>query len=679
MNYMKRYTVNKSKLTFKSISAKNFKSIGNYQLDLVIGEDRTLITSDENGSGKSTLLVWALFYALYDKPYNKKSKKAGMINDINDKDMLVTVEFNAKGKDYKLRRGAKPKVFDVLVSKDGEYVPINDRPTQDDLLDIIGLDDSIFQFVVCLGADRYVPFFEMDASARREVNEKFIDLSVVSLMGKRNKDDLKSINLDIKHIEQHMLPDTNNTIERINASIKQLETLNGEHVASIKESIKSSEIAIQRLEQDIIANKSEQELANNRLAPLLEKLDNLASEKQKEVDLLKDDGDILKNEYKTSKFELDEKLKKVKNKVSKFTDKIKEIELISSRQTLKKDDLESEIEHFKHLDHCTTCKQDVAQSTKDKIRTENEIAISEIDVKLTQCSSNIGKLSKVIESLSTEESNVLSELESLKSCLDVKENELRTNVDEIREKYNDLMVDLKNESNVLSNQLDVLSRDVSKLENQINEKRRLIDKMKVDLNNVKGDEYIAQQRSELDDQIKTQTELNDKLKGLYDKSDLCKNVAEVLSDDGFKSVMFKRYLPFFNSNVNRILEAMGLYINFEMTEDYKININNPIYKNRGLYDLSSGQKCRINLAILLTWREIARQRSSVDTNLLILDEVLESLSKNGVGDFMDMASKQLAGYNTFVITQRGDEFVDHFDHRINFKLIDDFTTMEYMK
>ena len=151
----------------------------------------------------------------------------------------------------------------------------------------------------------------------------------------------------------------------------------------------------------------------------------------------------------------------------------------------------------------------------------------------------------------------------------------------------------------------------------------------------------------------------------------------MLKDDGIKSKIIKQYLPFLNKKVNDMLDSLNLWITLKLDEDFNVEMYSPNRKGQEIADLSSGQLRRIDLAIMMGWREVANARASVDTNLLILDEVLENLSPQGVSDFLEYMKMNYPDTCLFVASQRKDEFSEYFDNIIEFKLKDEFTEVVY--
>ena len=139
-----------------------------------------------------------------------------------------------------------------------------------------------------------------------------------------------------------------------------------------------------------------------------------------------------------------------------------------------------------------------------------------------------------------------------------------------------------------------------------------------------------------------------------------------MKDDGVKTKIIKKYLPLINQQVNRYLQMMDFYINFKLDEEFNETVESPIHEDFSYSSFSEGEKMRIDLALLFTWREVARVKNSVNTNLLIMDEVFDSsLDGFGVDEFMKIIKYIVKDANIFVISHKSD-LHDKFDHLIKF-------------
>ena len=147
----------------------------------------------------------------------------------------------------------------------------------------------------------------------------------------------------------------------------------------------------------------------------------------------------------------------------------------------------------------------------------------------------------------------------------------------------------------------------------------------------------------------------------------------LLKDGGVKTKIIKKYLPLINQQVNRYLQMMDFYINFTLDEEFNETVQSPIHDNFSYSSFSEGEKMRIDLALLFTWREVARMKNSVNTNLLIMDEVFDS-SLDGLGteDFLKIIRFVIKDANIFVISHK-ESLHDKFDNVIRFEKVKGFS------
>ncbi len=142
----------------------------------------------------------------------------------------------------------------------------------------------------------------------------------------------------------------------------------------------------------------------------------------------------------------------------------------------------------------------------------------------------------------------------------------------------------------------------------------------------------------------------------------------LMKDGGVKSKIIKRYLPLMNQQVNKYLQLMDFYINFSLDEEFKETVKSPVHDKFVYESFSEGEKMRIDLALLFTWREIARMKNSANTNLLILDEIFDS-SLDGFGTeyFTKIIKYVVSDANVFVISHKTEDLIDSFDRVIRFE------------
>lgn len=261
------------KVIFQKVRAKNFRSVGNDWMEVdFLKSKSTLVVSEDNGSGKSTLTVWAPYFALFDKPYNPKELKAALVNSATNKDAMVELFFNTKGKNWLVRRGYKPSVFEILFQDaEGNWIkdqaPAAMKDQQKYLESIIGFDAKIAENVMILGADKFTPFVEMDAPSRRHVVEKIWDLAVFPVMLKVAKEDVAVL---VREAE-----DCSRTID------SQKEKLR--HSSEMLEQINSKRVLLEALELRVgVLNERLTEVKNESCA---QKIAHAATEEQLKVEI----------------------------------------------------------------------------------------------------------------------------------------------------------------------------------------------------------------------------------------------------------------------------------------------------------------------------------------------------------------------------------------------------------
>lgn len=706
------------KVILKKVRSKNFRSVGNSFIEVDLRSHNTsLVVSVDNGAGKSTTTISALYYGLFDKAYGEKARKTSLINSKSNKDSLVEVDFTAKGRDYLVRRGQKPAVFEVY--EDGELWK-NDSDNSDNqarLLEVLGFDHVIFENVIALGRDRFVPFIKMDAATRRHVADEMLSTGIFGVMNEVAKEDLKELNRKVGDVEFET-----NTVEQKLASVERLVS---QHNSNRGEIVDTARARIKELEEDLSkkadmrtkldAKRQEtageaakvteqlgavQEQVQNLEAGFTQRINARQSETQKVINDLSDKyQSSLRQIAADQRTRVEEASRAGRLAVDEASASVQRMKGIHGDLQRKAQAEGGKAASFRSLGDCPTCLQVVPDEHKDRIagEIENTVAqvnagvaklepkIAEAEAALQKAKDEASKSTDAIVELTNTEAAKLEE-ECGRGVQDARKAEMETDLDAIRAEAAEAtkslieqMAPLKTQNMDFVTKLNDLNSAISSLDGQIS----------VVQNEIKTQQGVVERNLDqgADEQLKKleqeKGELSSKLEGLTAQyNDLkaeAKSYSEllvILKDNGVKADVVKQYIPFFNKRVNELLDGMGMYINFVMDEDFNIEMADPTRKNQNLYDLSTGQQRRIDLAILFVWREIASMKSSISCNLLILDEVLENLSQQGVVDFMSMFENEYGGKtNLMVITQREDEFSEYFENLIKYRLVDDFTTV----
>ena len=563
---------------FRTLRYKNILSTGNNFTEIQLDKDPTTLVIGQNGSGKSTFLD-ALSFALFGKPF-RRINKPQLLNTINGKNLLVEVEFTIGSKQYLVRRGIKPNIFEIW---NGETKINQDAAARDyqEVLEknILKLNHKSFCQIIILGSSTFVPFMQLPQGQRRDIIEDLLDIQIFSTMNTllkekvvQNKQNIQTIKLEIDLIKEKILLHRD--------MLKKLKKNTDDQVKDLEEKINQAVIKV----NDYIA---------------------LISQKQEEESALSqsisDRDDVIK------------KRKSLNVNLNALEDK--------------KNKLEREILFYHDNDSCPTCKQGIEHEFKDQ-------TLNEKQQKLEEVKSGISQLEQMETDLETREQQI-SEIMGEISAIQRKISEYNGHVSS-GNTY--IMQTQKELENLKSSHTDDVAdtEELEKLKNEYKEKEK--------------------QREQL----------------LIDKELL--DVASVLlKDGGIKAKIIKQYVPVINKLINKYLSIMELPVGFELDENFNETIKSR-YRDAFSYDsFSEGEKQKLDLAILFTWRAIAKMRNSSNSNLLIMDEIFDSsLDINGIEQLSTIIESVSGDSNVFIISHK-ESMMDKFNNIIRFEKVKDFS------
>ena len=211
--------------------------------------------------------------------------------------------------------------------------------------------------------------------------------------------------------------------------------------------------------------------------------------------------------------------------------------------------------------------------------------------------------------------------------------------------------------------IDAIDQYVQKIEQDINE-----------LESNTGD--IKKEKQELQQFEKDYSSLQQLRESLLTDRELYEVAREILKDEGIKSRIIKQYLPIMNKLINKYLQEMDFFVSFNLDESFDETIKSRYRDDFTYASFSEGEKMRIDLALLFTWRAIAKLKNSTNTNLLILDEVFDSsLDTDGTDAFLKIMYEMGQSTNMFVISHKGDQLYDKFRNIIKFGKKKNFSTI----
>ena len=261
-------------------------------------------------------------------------------------------------------------------------------------------------------------------------------------------------------------------------------------------------------------------------------------------------------------------------------------------------------------------------------------------------------------------------------------NDAQTKAKELQSGYKELEGAIKEEEE-RERQFTTLSKEISNLNNDVSQNNIKIAGCQRQVRDLESEiQRITEQLANRNTEHEKLETFKDNLKTTYDELSSKKDTISyydfsysLLKDGGVKSKIIKKYLPLINQQVNRYLQMMDFYINFTLDEEFSETVQSPIHEDFSYASFSEGEKMRIDLALLFTWREVARMKNSVNTNLLIMDEVFDSsLDGFGTEEFIKIIKYVVKDANIFIISHKTG-LEDRFDNVMRFEKVKGFSRM----
>ncbi len=334
------------------------------------------------------------------------------------------------------------------------------------------------------------------------------------------------------------------------------------------------------------------------------------------------------------------------------------------------------------VEEATTIESEIDQLVNDtndeEFTTKRFNKLNQLEAKIE---GNIQKLEKDIEFYSvnstcpTCDQAINNKEEKVHTC-NSKITELNEGLNKLKEE-SDAVLQRINTIKATQKQLKTLEQDLVRNNTSRSQMRKYIKKLEDEIAEIESkpamsDEFKAQSKELLN----ALQAFNEKRKTVSEQTQNYDIVAQLLKDGGIKSKIIKQYVPVINKLVNKYLAAMDFFVNFNIDEEFKETIKSRHRDDFSYENFSEGEKKRIDLALLFTWRSVAKLKNSVNTNLLIFDEVFDgSLDINGTEEFMKLINMMNEGTNIFVITHKSDQMVDKFKHTIRFGKVKNFSQM----
>lgn len=392
-----------------------------------------------------------------------------------------------------------------------------------------------------------------------------------------------------------------------------------ERIKSMKEDLKDCEYQLSLAEQKFTMQKDH---INNLKQVNEEHVEKIKNKIQDNFDRIQEiQRETL--ELDVSIVELEPKVKELSKK-QKTVDKLKELKV---KIVQNQDKINKEFNFFETNDSCPTCKQALTADWKDQRQQELQLKQSEYNSGIVEIESKLNCILDEVDNIQELSKQLVNYRHEVSSLLKEEQR-------------------LANEANQLTSEITKeqpdLDREVEKL-GQYQEEH------------IKWENALAQ--------------INKNLNSF-------KVIANLLKDGGIKSKVISKYIPTINNRINSYLQEMDFYVNFTLDEEFNEIIKSRYRDEFSYASFSEGEKQKIDLALLFTWRSIAKMKNSTNTNLLLLDEVFDSsLDSQATDELMKILRTLGSETNLFVISHKGEVLIDKFDRTIKFEKVQDFSKM----
>ena len=392
-----------------------------------------------------------------------------------------------------------------------------------------------------------------------------------------------------------------------------------------KISVNQDSIKQAKYDSDLIDEKIN--IQNSYIDSLNKDVQNKVDENVEKIQQTQDEINVCNVDVTTKNNTIDDKLKQTAN-IDKLTKRMEKSVILKEKTIDRISKLNKEIKFFHDNDDCPTCKQGIQHEFKSEAITTKQTQLDEIQQNLT-----------------------------------LLEQDYNTTVTEI------------SKINVIQKEIQLIQQEVTRLQTEITSKKKFIKYLQDEIDALGSNTAnVDAEKQKLKDLKKLKQEAEDKKQKLLEDYEILQAASALLKDGGIKTRILRQYIPIINKLINKYLAAMDFFVQFEIDEQFNETIKSRFRDEFSYNSFSEGEKMRINLAVLFTWRAIAKMRNSAATNLLIMDEVFDSsLDSNGTDEFLKIIQTLTADTNTFIISHKTDQLFDKFHNVIKFEKTKNFS------
>ena len=645
-----------SYINFKWVRWKNLFSYGDNWTTVALDRSPSTLVIGKNGDGKSVFFE-ALHIALFGVPIRNLPIKGMVVSNKNNKGLLIETCFQIGEDEYIVRRGQKPDIFEIDLNGEAMDREASVRDMQNKLnRDILRSDKIGFQITTQISKSSPIQMFmSLNSVDRRKFVDNMLESFIFTEMAKLHKS-----NFDVLKTE---ISDSSLKLARMEASAEgkadELESAR-EFVLTMEDRRKAAIDREVLIHEGNITSKERAIVDTERKIAEMETRVDTAQESLTAAREALDAGKEAFAKVKPPELTVD-----VESRQNRAT-KIKQFDALIMDAKVKMRSHESGVDSL-NAGYCNACRQDVSE---EHVANERQIIADKIE-----------GLSLVLTEMTTKRDKLKADHESEGLEMEAHESRVREYRDHKRDletlqtAYDRAGDNAKNAARGRDDYATALEDAKAAIEAEEAKIAKLKKAKKVKTEDPEAAEKVKTLEAQLEKLSTTLTEQ----KTLHDEksaeAEYCELMTKMLKDSGIKTVIIKKYLPVINRVVNEKLAELGFFAKFSMDENFDETIMYNGVTEMAFNQFSEGQKLRINIALILAWREIARLQGRMHSNLLMFDETLDvSLDDDGYESLTEIFNR-MENLNIFVISHNVDKMQGFVTSKLKFEYVDGFSRL----
>lgn len=677
---------------FKWVRWKNLFSYGDTWTTVQLDRSPSTLVIGKNGHGKSVFYE-ALHIGLFGVPIRKLPKKNLVVSDKNNKGMLIEVCFQIGDDEYIVRRGQKPDIFEIDLNGEGLDREASVKDMQNKLnRDILKSDKIGFQITTQISKSSEIQMFmSLDAANRRKFVDNMLESFIFTEMAKLHKSSydvlktqLQESSLKLARIEAS----TDGKAEELESAREMLATMETRRIENI-----DREIAMRREMNDKRHLSSMDK--DGALDELQRNLENIAAKavaSRRKASAMRKKYDGLPvpvlDVDKAARQQREMNIRAIKDEAVQARRagdaKIKELDELRLDARAKMKSHEASIASL-NAGFCDACRQEVTEEHVAEERAKVDAKVSKLSAVIADMDAKrlriIAKTEATIAEITEREAAIQGEHDEESERIRAFDGVLRDHKDKERE-----VLDQEAAADRLESEQARIERDIARVQKEKAEIETAIDAENAEIRRLTearetraNDPEAAAKVAELAAQLAKMRDDMAERKSQHDamgvRAEYSELMSKMLKDSGIKTVIVRKYLPIINRVVNEKLAELGFFAKFTMDENFDETIMYNGVTERVFNQFSEGQKLRINIALILAWREIARLQGRMSSNLLMFDETLDvSLDDDGYESLTEIFNR-MDNLNIFVISHNVQKMENFVRTKMRFEYVDGFSRL----